>query len=90
MNNYLDGLKEKNMIYLVNELASVLSEKCSSIKKNQRAQVLASKRLQRWHDEYNVRCQAQDELIDITKGSKDTAAILNEYKTLVESSYHQH
>ena len=84
--NYIEGL-EDNKEHLTRKLEEALNEKEAAKKKSERYKRLANQRLKKWHMEKDTRRSVQDLLAGSEHAAKKAEAILDKYKTHVNSSY---
>ena len=83
MQNYLDGLNDKN-IDLADNLSEALQAKRKAKESTWKAKALAERRLQKWHDERHARRLAEDKLVEVQKENEGTLAVMERYKALAE------
>ena len=87
MKNYIEGLEAKNLT-LVEEVKTAISEKYAALRSRTRVKRESRQRLENWHEERNRRRTAEDELAHQSKIAAQANAILERYKSMVESSVH--
>ena len=83
--NYVEGLEGSNE-HLASKLQDALNEKADAEKKSKRHKRLAEQRLKKWHMEKDARKSVQNSLAGSEDAIKKADAIIDKYKTDVNSS----
>ena len=85
LQNYIDSLAEDNLDLEQEWLIALEGQKKASELRG-KAEHLAAKRLEKWHNEQNARRDVQDQLVSQSRAMVAATRIIEEYRAVLQSS----